>query len=103
MARGAGALGAAVQGQWQLRCGASALKGGVRGRAHNSHTLAHPPRAPTGRTLEERKAAGGGGGGGLGHQQWPDTVFPLAHFVFPRDGHFGLEYKQPKRPMVLRE
>ena len=38
---------------------------------------------------------GGEGGRGfwtqnLVYQKWPDQIFPIVHFVFSRDGHFGL-------------
>ena len=38
---------------------------------------------------------GGGEGGGSGtqkfvYQKWPDKIFPVANFVFPHNGHFGL-------------
>ena len=38
---------------------------------------------------------GGEGGRGfwtqnLVYQKWPDQIFPLVNFVFPRNGHFGL-------------
>ena len=46
--------------------------------------------------MAAREVLEGGVRGGSGtqkfvYQKWPDKIFPMVHFVFSHDDHFGLE------------